>query len=419
MLETLLKILKSRPFRSVVAGAVLTALMLACVAFFVDRKSYAYVVLLERTWLQWATIFVFWVSIWSLSYLNWDYLREVEAVNQAEGILEQFKTMLLWSDSDRVLEQFRDPSRKAFHGSLIFSRITNGLARMKRQQSTTTLDEYFTTRSDIDSSELDSNYAGVRFFVWVMPTIGLLGTVYGIGMGFLGFSNVIAKATDFKEMKNAMPDVTKHLGTAFDATLLALLASTIAVLYMSFLLKKQEHLAQRIDHISQDNVSSLFAEHSRDITMLVETQNENHRDLKRNLDGNRGAVVTYLREELPAQLTSLIDQGLEKRHKQLLQRVEEMKTVLVGKLPAMPPGKPSAPTPDPVLAELRQLCADLNRLIELLAFQHRNARQGRTEPQLSAPEDNGDMEGMQSPGGPNPAWTDRQNSAPSEAGLNP
>lgn len=87
-------------------------------------------------------------------------------------------------------------------------------------------------QSDSEMEHLQNSYSLPRFFVWALPIVGFIGTVWGIGLSISFFSDTMsssqAGASVSSLLQQNIPLVTKGLSTAFDTTLLALVLSVPA-----------------------------------------------------------------------------------------------------------------------------------------------------------------------------------------------
>ena len=79
-------------------------------------------------------------------------------------------------------------------------------------------------RADAWAEEADSVYGLLGWFVWVMPSLGFVGTILGIG-GALGFTDRVVAAETPGDLVSAIQQVTGRLSVAFDTTLVALACS--------------------------------------------------------------------------------------------------------------------------------------------------------------------------------------------------
>jgi len=293
------------------AAALATALTYGLVWLLIPHRHYIYSLFYERSWIQYVTTFCFWVTMSVLAIKHLAFLHERKAYEAARLALDapEFGSTLIWSDADMVRHKFADERHRPFHASITFSRILNALDRLRKTQSTRAVEDYFRTRSDVDAGELETSYASIRYFVWLLPTLGLIGTVLGLGVGMSKFGGIIQSAENFQAIKTALPDVTNNLGTAFDATFLAILLSAVAAFYMSFLQKRQEQLLEEIDNLCVDDVCALFQEHSTSSSEIVHAIAEKVNLVIERNNGNRAQIEEVIREELPSLIAERL-QGL-------------------------------------------------------------------------------------------------------------
>lgn len=349
------------------AAALATALTFGLVWLLVPRGNYFYSLFFERSWIQYVTTFCFWVTMAVLAVKHLAFLHERRAYEAARRTVAapEFGSTLIWSDADMVRHKFADERHRAFHSSITFSRILNALDRLRKTQSTRAVEDYFRTRSDVDAGELETSYASIRYFVWLLPTLGLIGTVMGLGVGMSHFSDIIQGAESFQSIKTALPSVTNNLGTAFDATFLAILLSAVAAFYMSFLQKRQEQVLEEIDNLCVDDVCALFQEHSTSSSEIVHAITEKvHLIIERN-NGNRAQIEEVIREELPTLVAERL-QGLGGALSAHLEAIARATAQMAG-------GQGDAS--ERLLAEVRRLReAQEQANVELAALREQNAR---------------------------------------------
>lgn len=109
------------------------------------------------------------------------------------------------------------------------------------------------TFGENELEHLQNSYSVPRFFVWALPIVGFVGTVWGIGLSISFFSDTMGASQSGTSVSTLLqqniPLVTKGLSTAFDTTLLALILSLPAtgILVLTerderdYLLKLDEH----------------------------------------------------------------------------------------------------------------------------------------------------------------------------------
>lgn len=156
------------------------------------------------------------IARWELSFLDKKYLPEDE------------KTVLQIKD----LGQIRRKVSRAFDGENGFvpSLIDLTILRIQTSRSVDQAVSVLSANLDLFSQRVDLRYQLIRYLVWVIPTVGFIGTVVGIASA-LGF--VDPEQMDLKQ-------VTSSLSVAFDTTVIALLWSAILVLILHTVQKQEE-----------------------------------------------------------------------------------------------------------------------------------------------------------------------------------
>ena len=100
--------------------------------------------------------------------------------------------------------------------------------------------------------EIELRYNMLRYLVWLLPTLGFIGTVVGIATAL-----EVAGGADFADqemMESMMPNLTSKLGVAFYTTLLALLQSAILVFVLHIAQAREERVLNRAGQYCLDNL---------------------------------------------------------------------------------------------------------------------------------------------------------------------
>jgi biopolymer transport protein ExbB/TolQ len=84
---------------------------------------------------------------------------------------------------------------------------------------------------ELIAHRVELRYGLVRFIAWLVPTIGFIGTVYGLGAS-------LYEAGMSKEIN--VQETAKALGVGFDCTMVALMQSAVLVFLMHFAQEKEE-----------------------------------------------------------------------------------------------------------------------------------------------------------------------------------
>lgn len=142
---------------------------------------------------------------------------------------------------NQVLQRLRtecdDPSK-----FLLFNRIELALSNLKNMGQITDVDTVLETQANNDMDVMESSYSLLKGLIWACPVLGFVGTVQGLGDAIGGFGKVISSTSEISQLKPALQSVTGGLSTAFDSTFVALAATLLLQLYMTFARKTEEEL---------------------------------------------------------------------------------------------------------------------------------------------------------------------------------
>jgi biopolymer transport protein ExbB/TolQ/predicted nucleic acid-binding Zn-ribbon protein len=145
-----------------------------------------------------------------------------------------------------------------FTSSILYNRIDRMLGLWLSTKDVSRIATWANSESERDANASDSSYAIARVLIWAIPILGFIGTVVGLGSAVSGFSEFLAGAAGLDAIKDAIGDVTKGLGMAFDTTLLALVLSVILMFPLSVVQRREENLFVEIDNYLDDMLMSRF-----------------------------------------------------------------------------------------------------------------------------------------------------------------
>lgn len=111
---------------------------------------------------------------------------------------------------------------------------------------------------EMRSAEIDLKYNMIRYITWLIPTLGFIGTVIGIGAALQETARMNGQGDNF------IAAVTDKLAVAFDTTLVALVMSAILVFIMYIVQGREEKSLTQIGQYSLDNlINKLYVEKER------------------------------------------------------------------------------------------------------------------------------------------------------------
>jgi len=132
-------------------------------------------------------------------------------------------------------------------GNPLIKRLTGALAHFISKKNTQDVNAYLDSQAASDAHAAGAAYSSVRFIVWLLPILGFIGTVYGIGSAVGGFSGAISSGSDISLIKDSLTVVTTGLGTSFNTTLLALVMSVVVMYPKNIVQKYEESFLVRVD----------------------------------------------------------------------------------------------------------------------------------------------------------------------------
>jgi biopolymer transport protein ExbB/TolQ len=140
---------------------------------------------------------------------------------------------------DQVLARIHalvdDPKR-----FLLFNRIVIALSNLRNLGRVSDVDEILRSQADQEESSMETSYALVAGFVWMIPVLGFIGTVLGLSQAIGGFGQVLGNSADLDAVATALRHVTAGLSVAFDTTLIGLVAAITIQILLTMLKKSEE-----------------------------------------------------------------------------------------------------------------------------------------------------------------------------------
>ena len=154
----------------------------------------------------------------------------------------------------RLYEVCDDPKR-----FVLLHRIEVGLSNARNLSRVVDLGEILRTQSDHDESVMETSFNLIRGLVWAIPILGFIGTVSGLSIAIGGFGRVLTQTEDPSKLIGSLQGVTGGLATAFETTLLALIAALLVQMAMTFQKKQEEEFLDECTEYCQREVLSRIA----------------------------------------------------------------------------------------------------------------------------------------------------------------
>ena len=114
--------------------------------------------------------------------------------------------------------------------------------------------------SGLDQEQAAGRFTITKYVLYLLPTIGFIGTVEGISKALMNISRVLPMVKNLDDFMANLTSVTSALQIAFDSTLLALFLSAALMLVQTLVYRRSEDLLARVDRWVVDRVVAVTRE---------------------------------------------------------------------------------------------------------------------------------------------------------------
>ena len=196
--------------------------------------------------LMWLMFFVGCGEIWSRMHQT---SRDLEPVN-ARLLPEDRETMLRAQDLGPI---YRRVSEGGYAEDAFLPRLVNRtILQFQSSRSVSQANSLLNSTLELCQHEIELRYNVLRYLVWLIPTLGFIGTVLGIALALHAAGTVTFNDTNM--MQKMMPELTSNLGVAFYTTLLALIQSAMLVMALHIVQAREERTLNRAGQYCLDNL---------------------------------------------------------------------------------------------------------------------------------------------------------------------
>ena len=190
--------------------------------------------------------------MWIVFFLGFGELAARHRAGGAEGA--QLARGLLPEDDVVVLRQqelgpvYQRVRESDPQGTYWLQRLlTSVVLQFQSNGSTDQVNAVFNSLVDLFQHEIELRYNLLRYLVWLIPTLGFIGTVVGIALALGTAGQMFAgAAAGGAASPEVMQRLTSELGVAFYTTLLALLQSAVLMATMHVVQGREEGALNRV-----------------------------------------------------------------------------------------------------------------------------------------------------------------------------
>ena len=250
------------PGRYTVAAAplwlgVAAILTVACAMVLVVVAPHGYLLeMMNRCWTNWAVVFFSW---WCLGILAAKWMKtsiQMRALRAVEIVPRRGDFVLSPGTSGEVLRRIKVVADRP-KDFILFRRIEMALSNLGNIGEVRDVGAVLESQADSDASAVDSSYTVIRSLIWTIPILGFIGTVVGLSQAIGSFTDVLNQAGgDSASIKSKLGPVVGGLATAFETTLVALLAAVSIQLLSTWVYKREESLLDGITDFTNEHILS-------------------------------------------------------------------------------------------------------------------------------------------------------------------
>src|SRR5688572_14868773 len=137
---------------------------------------------------------------------------------------------------------------------LLLNRVDRALSSLHNIGGLSDVSTIMRGQADNDEAQIASSYNLVAGMVWAIPVLGFIGTVQGLSSAISNFTNALQTASDVGAIKANLQGVTGGLATAFETTLVALVAALFIQLYINFTQQKETEFLDECNEYCHSHV---------------------------------------------------------------------------------------------------------------------------------------------------------------------
>ncbi len=219
----------------------------------VFRKTLLYSYMCERQGMPYICTVMFFIAIMMLYYRWKEFNLDYKAIFALEANLTTVGKITS-DNAEQILENVKKDDKLFVKSELASSRITRLMRHVKSGSSWSETESLVKGMGSKDMEVIESAYVWIKFIIWILPILGFVGTVLGLGASIGGFNAVLTGTKDFAAMKGSLGAITDSLAYAFDSTLVALVLDIGIVFLLAVIQKQGDDLMVKLDEVITDDV---------------------------------------------------------------------------------------------------------------------------------------------------------------------
>ena len=122
---------------------------------------------------------------------------------------------------------------------LLINRINLAISNLDNLGEVGDISNVLSAQERSDEENIDSSFVLINTLNWIIPILGFIGTVLGLGYSIGSFGESVKNSDSIETIKSSITNITSGLGLAFDTTLVALILVVVLQFLASMQMQKE------------------------------------------------------------------------------------------------------------------------------------------------------------------------------------
>ncbi len=210
----------------------------------VGMVRYVHGLINQRGPVQWLELLSFFVIVFFIIQKNRILKRQIQHIMEDTA---QIRGVNMDNEEDLQLLRKRIHDTGGDVGSILLNRLDRALGLWLATKDLGRVGGWISAEATRDNVASDMTFTLVRLMMWVIPILGFIGTVQGLGAAVGGFADFLSGSAELSAIKGAIAQVTISLGVAFDTTFLALMLVTFVQFPLTSLMRREATFMAEVD----------------------------------------------------------------------------------------------------------------------------------------------------------------------------
>lgn len=240
---------------SFLIAVVLTVAFFAFVTFVLKPTAatgWIAAMFLERGPTQYAVMFLFFWAV-AMLWIKLSKLRFQEKALTLSAVPQQPDFVLTPQTAQTVLRRLHELVDSTANFVLL-NRIERALSNLNNIGRVGDVSSILKTQAEFDESQSASSYSVITGFIWAIPVLGFIGTVLGLSTAIGNFSTTLQAGGDMASIRQSLEGVIGGLSTAFETTLVALVAALFVQLIQIYVQSRESEFLDRCNDYCHSHI---------------------------------------------------------------------------------------------------------------------------------------------------------------------